>query len=175
MALSKEDTKDQFICRSMQLVNGSIHEIRNLSHQLSAPTLGTGSLIDAINALIEMVVSSSGLVIEFDHRGYCETILMSQKLALYRIVQEQLNNVIKHAAATNVLVSLKQSQTHTILIIEDDGKGFNLSEKTSGIGLNNIITRVKAFDGNIHLKSAPQKGCTIQVVLPTRPKEEKAK
>ena len=165
-ALNKEDLKDHFISRSMQLVNGSINEIRNLSHQLSSPTLGTGSLIDTINALIEMVVTSGNLVIEFDHRKYCRSIDMSQKLALYRIVQEQLNNILKHAAATKVWISLKQTDTSTILIIKDNGIGFNHAEKQNGIGLNNIITRVKALDGNVLIKSAVQKGCMLRVFIP---------
>lgn len=165
-ALHKEEERDHFLNRSIQLVNGSIHEIRNLSHQLSAPTLGTGSLVDSINALIEMVVSSTDLVIEFDHSSYCEPEGMNQKLALYRIVQEQLNNVIKHAAATKVWVLLRQSGTTIILSVKDNGKGFNRCEKQNGIGLNNITTRVKAFDGNVYIDSALQKGCTVKVVLP---------
>jgi two-component system sensor histidine kinase UhpB len=172
--LNKEETKDPFISKSMQLVNGSINEIRNLSHQLSAPTLGTGSLTDAINALIEMVVSSSGLLVEFDNRAYCKTIVMDQQLAIYRIVQEQLNNVIKHAAADKAWISLKQTATHIILLVKDNGKGFTVSEKSHGIGFNNIITRVQSFDGNITIESALQKGCELKVVLPMVFENEKA-
>jgi len=174
MALHREETKDQFICRSIQLINGSIKEIRNLSHQLSAPTLGTGSLRDAINALIEMVVSSSGLLIDFDKRGCCETIIMDQKLALYRIVQEQLNNIIKHAEAAKVWISIRQTDTHTILEVKDNGKGFNIAEKSYGIGLNNIITRAKSFGGNVMIQSALQKGCTLKVSLPLAFEKEKS-
>jgi signal transduction histidine kinase len=172
-ALHKEEERDHILSKSMKLINGSINEIRNLSHQLSAPTLGTGSLVDSINALIEMVVSSGNLVIEFEHSRFYRPISMSQKLALYRIVQEQLNNVIKHAAATKVWVSLKQTGTTTSLSVKDNGKGFNHPEKQNGIGLNNIITRVRAFDGNVKIESALQKGCTVKVVLPITFENEK--
>lgn len=165
-ALHKEGVKDDFIYKSMHLVNSSINDIRNLSHQLSAPTLGTGSLVDAIHALIEGVVSSGHLVIHFEHGGYGQSISKGHELALYRIVQEQLNNIIKHAGATNVWVSLKQTGTATILSVKDDGKGFNHSQKQNGIGLNNIISRVKAFDGQVHIESALGKGCTVEVLLP---------
>lgn len=173
MALNRVETKDQFVYRSIQLVNGSIIEIRNLSHQLSAPTLGTGSLADAINALIEMVVSSTGLLIDYDQRGCFETLIMAQKLALYRIVQEQLNNIIKHAGATKVGISIRKTGTHTILEVKDNGKGFDIAEKSYGIGLNNIISRAKLFGGNAAIESAPQRGCKLKVSLPLVFEKEK--
>lgn len=154
------------IPRSMQLVNSSISEIRNLSHQLSAPTLGTRSLVDSIHALVEMIQLSTRLRFEFDHSGYHMRLDMSQKLALYRILQEQLNNVIKHSGATKVRITLSQNDNTVELTIKDNGKGFNTHTKTNGMGLNNIISRIKVFGGYAQIESAPGKGCLLRVSAP---------
>jgi signal transduction histidine kinase len=154
------------ISRSMQLINSSISEIRNLSHQLTAPTLGTRSLIDSINALIEMVGFSTPLLFEFDHRKFCVPLVMSQKIALYRILQEQLNNIIKHAEATRILIVLTQKADNIILTIRDNGKGFDSKVKSTGMGLNSITSRAKVFGGTVHLDTAPQKGCRLTVTVP---------
>jgi signal transduction histidine kinase len=164
--MASKQENNPLIPRSMQLINSSIGEIRNLSHQLSAPTLGTRSLIDSINALIEMVGFSTDLLFEFNCDGYNDRLSMSQKLALYRILQEQLNNITKHAEATRVWISLSQKEDNIILRVKDNGKGFDSKIKTSGMGLNNIISRVKVFGGSVHIESSPQKGCFLSVVIP---------
>ena len=156
----------------MQLINSSISEIRSLSHQLSAPTLGTRSLIDSINALIEMIGFSTNLQFEFDYSGYHQRLAMSQKLALYRILQEQLNNVIKHSEATKVWISLSQRQNQVILTVRDNGKGFNSKAKTNGMGLNNITSRVKVFGGNAQIESTAGKGCILRVTAPILPQDQ---
>jgi signal transduction histidine kinase len=166
LEMASKQEGQAFVARSMQLVNSSITEIRNLSHQLSAPTLGTRSLIDAINALIETVGYSSNLVFEFDHSGYSDQLNMSQKLALYRIVQEQMNNILKHANATRVWISLNQKNGRVLLTVRDNGEGFDPGVRSNGMGLNNITSRIKVFDGDVHIESAPKKGCFLKVSFP---------
>lgn len=167
-------TEDPLIPRSMELINKSISEIRNLSHQLSSPTLGTGSLLDSINALIEMVGFSTSLLFEFDHKGYRQKLIMSQKLALYRILQEQLNNIIKHAGATRVWISLCQQNGNTQLTVRDNGKGFDKKRKTNGMGINNMISRAKIFGGTVQIESTPGKGSSFNVIIPIAAEKEEA-
>ena len=171
LEMASREESHPLIPRSMQLINSSIIEIRNLSHQLSAPTLGTRSLVDSIYALIETVAPSSQLEFEFDHTGYT-TVIMSQKLALYRILQEQLNNIIKHAQATVVWISLSGNDGNVILTVRDNGKGFDTKTRTGGMGINNIISRAKIFGGTVRLESAPQKGCLLTVTIPRLAVEE---
>jgi signal transduction histidine kinase len=166
LEMASKQENNPLIPRSMQLINSSIVEIRNLSHQLSAPTLGTRSLIDSINALIETMGFSTTLLFEFYHKGYSEQLAMSQKLALYRILQEQLNNIIKHAEATKVRISLIQKGDNVILTVRDDGKGFDSKRKVNGMGLNNITSRAKVFGGAVHIETAPQMGCLLSVRVP---------
>jgi signal transduction histidine kinase len=166
LEMASKNENNPLIPRSMQLLNSSITEIRNLSHQLSAPTLGTRSLVDSINALIETVSLSTKLDIQFDHTGYT-TVIMSQKLALYRILQEQLNNIVKHAGATKVWISLSTRNDIVNLSVRDNGKGFDTTTKTTGMGINNMISRVKVFGGKVHVETAPKQGCLLTVTIPT--------
>jgi len=166
LEMASRQSGDPLIPRSMDLINSSINEIRNLSHQLSAPTLGTGSLVDSIHGLIEMVGFSTNLLFQFDHSNYNVKINMSQKLALYRILQEQLNNIVKHAHATKVHITLFQRDRNIILTVIDNGIGFNPSLKRNGMGLNSIISRAKVFGGAVSIQSAPQKGCLLTVAIP---------
>jgi signal transduction histidine kinase len=166
MALTDKEARERLLPKSIQYVMDSINEIRKLSQDLSAPTLGTRSLIDSISALLEVIRSSSGLRITFRHNSYQTTLPMEQKLALYRIIQEQLNNVIKHAKADKVLIHLAQTATGITLSIKDNGQGFDTTCQRNGIGINNIISRASVFGGSVQLESEPGKGCVLNVLLP---------
>jgi signal transduction histidine kinase len=166
LASKDASLRDQLICKSMQLIHSSIDEIRNLSHELSSPTLGTRSLVDSIAALVENIDLHRKLQIRFVHNAYDDQIQMEQKLAIYRIVQEQLNNIIKHAEAKNVSISLRQEGGMTRLTIQDDGKGFDPILERKGIGLNNMESRARAFQGKLEIRSAVGKGCMLTIVFP---------
>ncbi len=166
MVNSNPEMSTAFLPKSIELVKESINEIRCLSHSLSAPTLGTNSLIDAITSLIDSILPSSSFGIYFEFDNYHQDLLKEQKLALYRIVQEQLNNITKHAQATSVTIKLTQQGQDTILTIQDDGIGFDTEALRTGIGLNNIISRVKAFEGNVQIHSKPEEGCMLIISLP---------
>jgi signal transduction histidine kinase len=113
-----------------------------------------------------MVGFSTAIVFQFDHEGDTGRLVMSQKLALYRIVQEQLNNIIKHAAANKVWISLRENDDNIVLTVTDNGKGFDSTKKTNGMGLNNMISRANVFGGRVKVSTAPQQGCSIMVHLP---------
>lgn len=166
MALSDKETAPHLISKSMKHLNDCINDLRHISHSLTAPTLGAKSLVDAITSLIEMVSLSSGLHIVFQHDAYIRTLPMDQKLSIYRIMQEQLNNVIRHAHATEVTVNLSQTEEQTFLTIKDNGRGFDAHAKRNGIGLNNITSRAKVFEGKVNIESAPGNGCILRVSIP---------
>lgn len=174
MAWNNPDTREQLLPKSIKHVMNCITEIRNLSHALSAPTLGTRSLIDSVTALLEMVASSTGLTIHFIHDSYQTPVHKDQKLAIYRILQEQLNNIIKHAKATVVTVTIAQCGNNTVVRISDNGRGFDVNAKGNGIGLMNMVSRVKVFGGEMNIDTAKGKGCDLQVSLPILTDEEVA-
>jgi signal transduction histidine kinase len=85
------------------------------------------------------------------------------KMTVYRIVQEQLNNILKHAEARQVQISVKHLGDVLSLYIADDGKGFHLKQKRNGIGITNIINRAEIFNGHVEIDSEPDKGCRMLV------------
>ena len=157
------------IRRSMSLIGSSISDIRHLSHQLSAPTLGTRSLVDSIQALVEDIEVSGGIQFSFSHAGYTRPIAMNQKLALYRILQEQLTNIMKHAQASRVIITLFQEDGDVVLTVEDDGRGFDTAGNMKGMGINNMISRARIFDGDVQVCSTPGKGCRLKVRMRAKP------
>ena len=171
MARENPGMRDELLPRSIGHIMDCINEIRQLSHQLSAPTLGTQSLVDSIKALVETVSGSSGLEIQFEHAGYRRSLAKEQKLAIFRILQEQLTNVIKHAGARNVKIELSQCELHTRLEVSDDGQGFDTARASSGIGLLNISSRAKVFGGSLSITSSPGAGTCLLVTMPTVPDE----
>ena len=88
------------------------------------------------------------------------------KLNVYRIIQEQLNNIAKHAAAKNVSVSVQTANNMISVVVADDGKGFDLNEKRKGIGISNMINRIQSFSGEVAIESSPGKGCRIVIKAP---------
>jgi signal transduction histidine kinase len=100
-----------------------------------------------------------------------DPVLINKEIqtTLYRILQEQLNNIKKHAGAREVFISTSLSDDYIYLSIADNGIGFNPAAVREGIGLENIRRRVKFFGGSVRIISAPGKGCEIQVDIPLRP------
>jgi signal transduction histidine kinase len=172
MAVNNPEMREELLPRSIHHLLHCITEIRNLSRELSAPTLGKQSLVDSVQSLIEMVSSASGLVIHFDNKGYQTSLIKDQRLAIYRIVQEQLNNIIKHAAATEVMIRLSQDECITELSIQDNGKGFDVDANRKGIGLNNILSRATVFGGDLAIESCEGKGTLLKVRLPIQANEK---
>jgi PAS domain S-box-containing protein len=166
LASKHPDRTKEYLPQANHLIKASAEEVRNLSHSLSAPTLGSRSLIDAIDDLLAHVNATTKIEFQFNHNNNAEAIDMDQKLAIFRIIQEQLNNILKHANATMVLVTLLTDTEKTALVIKDNGDGFEPELKRKGIGLNNIEARVKAFSGCISILSDNGKGCIVEVTFP---------
>ena len=88
------------------------------------------------------------------------------KLNIYRIIQEQENNIMKYAEAKNVHISLEAKGNNIIIKVEDDGNGFDVNSKRNGIGISNIINRAETFNGTAKIESSPGNGCKIHVSIP---------
>lgn len=107
------------------------------------------------------------LNIKFEHISFKEDLIPeNQKLALFRIVQEQLNNIVKHACAQNVWIKLSKQENEFILKVKDDGKGFSSGQSRKGIGILNIKNRAELFNGEAEIVSQPGNGCLLTVVIP---------
>lgn len=149
--------------RCIGFLNNSIDEIRKLSKMLSAPTLGSATLADCINDLCAELDKLHQLEIVVEANDYVKRLPTDKELALYRIFQEQLDNVIQHANATKVRVILRQHKNKVLFSVEDNGKGFNPKASREGLGINNIMSRVKVLRGTLEIETAPGKGCKMEI------------
>jgi PAS domain S-box-containing protein len=163
--LTTEDgAKEDIITKSKESVNYCIDEIRRLSHSLTPPSLKDISLKEAIEGMIQRTPFVNGEHVELEITGLDEEILSDGlKVTIYRIMQEQLNNILKHASASKIKVGLTQSSYYLSVLIEDDGQGFDLKEKRKGIGLANIASRAELYNGQLTVESSPGGGCTVLV------------
>ncbi|WP_394971606.1 ATP-binding protein [uncultured Croceitalea sp.] len=154
-------------------------EIRTISHELnSAAYKKINNYIIAIQDLIATVSSSSKISIKFE---FTETYDWDNlegdiKINTYRIVQECLQNCVKHAKCKNIAVNLNFNDNKILLKIIDNGVGFNVKKGRKGIGLKNIISRIEKIDGNLNIESNIGKGTEMIVSVPipnlTKKKEQ---
>ena len=153
--------------KSITLMQRAIDEIRKLSKQLSVSFVSTTALEDAIKELIETVAASNQLTITL-HTELFTPVRENEniKLAVYRILQEHLTNMVKHAEAKHVEITLRQSLDKLTLVVVDDGKGFDTTQKSEGIGLRNMRSRAESLMGIFSIDSQPGKGSTLFVQLP---------
>jgi two-component system sensor histidine kinase UhpB len=143
----------------------AIQEARNLSHHMVMPRFSEKDLRDELGHLIENY--NYNQVVELDATSMQEELLPpSIKETLFRIVQEQLSNIYKHAKANSIMIRLSTALRSVTLLIIDNGVGFDVQQKRKGIGITNIFNRVESYNGQADIVSSPGKGCTLSVVIP---------
>ncbi|MHA4844120.1 PAS domain-containing sensor histidine kinase [Flavitalea antarctica] len=165
--LRTEDvTKADIISQSRESVNYCIEEIRRLSHSLTPPSLKETSLRESIEEMIRKIHFVKGEQVNLEITGVDEDILSDGlKVTIYRIIQEQLNNILKYASASVIRVQLTQNCYNLTLLIEDNGQGFDVKAKRKGIGLANIMNRAELYNGQAIIESSPGAGCTVLVIF----------
>lgn len=157
----------EMIALSSKFVGSAINEIRKLSKTLTPPTLGELGLVGSVKDLCESIRSTQAFAVRFYHRDFDEDAFDEDaKLTFYRIIQEQIKNIISHSEASSILIKLISKANKATLVIADNGKGFDFLKTKRGLGLNNIINRAELFNGKTEISSAPGKGCSISVTIP---------
>jgi len=144
-------------------------EVRGISHDLMSKALDKTDLQTALEDLaVRVQQTKPGLAVHFYANYPLDKVQNLAKIHLYRIVQELLANVLKHAEATTVNLQLLEDEGKLLLTVEDDGKGFDVKKALSngGIGLSNVRTRVEVLHGKMHLESVPGKGTFVSIEFP---------
>lgn len=156
-----KNRKEDNLAVAMNLVKESIAEIRDLSHLIEGPRIQDHGFIRSIENFLKQLNNAE--VIQFKLASAVNEDVVSEELqiAVYRIIQEQVSNIIKYSEAALVNIEILQVQERFTLSIKDDGVGFDTAAVTDGIGILNIGTRVKLFNGKLEIKSAPGKGCEL--------------
>lgn len=167
LALTNIELKDELIQKSNKNIISVINEIRQLSRSLMNPTIGDLGLMDSIHDLIENINITRKLHVNLVADHELESLLSpNYKLTVFRIIQEALNNAIKHAKARTVEIRFKRFGTSIMLSIKDDGTGFDSASVKLGAGLKNIQNRVYLVNGTYALQTSPGKGCKIIINFP---------
>jgi signal transduction histidine kinase len=137
-----------------------------LLFELRAPVLQEHGLADALRARLQAVEARSGLTIDFDCQGE-RRLPPGHEQELYRVAQEALNNVLKHAHAARVSVRLVVADRGATLDVVDDGVGFEPGlEGVEGFGLRGMRERVERLAGTLEVESSPGEGCRVHVEVP---------
>jgi len=149
------------------LVDESCKEVRTVSHNLMPNALLKSGLSFAVNDFIEKI-DYSILKINLYTEGLNNRLDNNIEIVLYRVIQECVNNVIKHAGANTLDISLIKDKDGIAATIEDNGCGFDISqkEKFEGIGLKNIVTRINYLKGTVDFDAAPGKGTLVAIHVP---------
>lgn len=167
MMKHKQDDPTELIDRGTKHINTIISEVRNLSRSLVPASINDLGLIASVNDLIESFRALGSFDIQFFAKSSIEERMNeSVKLTIYRILQEQLNNIVRHANAKKVMVEMFQDENKVYLFIADDGKGFDLQTVKKGQGLTNIKSRSELQDGTLEILTNPGYGCKLVIQIP---------
>lgn len=166
VAMEENEPRIELLYKSRKNISMAIEEIRKLSKELITPTLNDLGLVQSIKELIRSIQTVKKMKIRLNISGLDEDALLpEQKINLYRIIQEQLNNILKHAQASTVVIELHKTKEQILLQVKDDGKGFDPRIRRNGVGISNIISRAELYNGRVEIESAPGKGCRLEVIL----------
>lgn len=169
-SLLYQDEKDlkEHLSRIRTDFDKIVEEIRRISNNLMPSVLEAFGIVFAIRNLCVETSDHTGLKISLDFKGDFESLNKTIKTYIFRIAQEALNNIVKHAGARQVELVLIRQREEVLFTIRDDGKGFNLQEikSGSGHGMNNMRERVNLLNGSIEIDSQVNAGTQITINIP---------
>lgn len=167
-ARENETLRKELVVKSEEVIRNAINDISLLCNSLTPPTLKDIGLHDAIEDLLSAYIPLNKFKAHLDFNLVPEKIEEDLQFILYRITQEQVNNIARHAEAKNVWLNYNAGPTGINITIRDDGKGFDVKTQRFGMGLQNIKNRLSLYHGKMEIKSAPGKGCTIVIFIPKK-------
>ncbi|OYX15757.1 MAG: histidine kinase [Algoriphagus sp. 32-45-6] len=164
--LNLNSSKPEKQTEGKEYINQIIQEVRSLSKTLNLDWVETLSLDDFIRQQLQRIEAT----------GFCETSFVSdhsfdqlakdQKIVLVRVIQEALNNAIKHASPSALEIKISRSDINRWIEIQDNGAGFDVNQKTSGSGMTNLKKRMETIGGTFDIQSSLGKGTRIKLSLP---------
>ena len=154
--------------RSMDMLDSSIKELRSVAHNLMPESLLKFGLDTALKDFCDSITGSGVLKVSYHSFGMQKELLdKNTEITLYRIIQELINNTIKHAGATEAIVQLQVHEGKLEIMVEDNGKGFDTTflDGVKGIGWSNIKNRIEYIKATLSLTSQPGKGTSVQLLI----------
>ena len=160
----KQEENISLLVKAKEMVTESQQEIRLLSSSIKPPVFSFMTLSQSLDHLIADIIRVKKIRFHLNNSDLDESVLDDQhKLLIYRVVQEQLNNIIKYAEAAEIKITVSNDDDIVHIRITDDGKGFDTKETQTGLGLRNIQTRLQLHKGQMKIESSPGNGCKLSV------------
>ncbi len=164
LTLQKDD--ELVFARSMDMLDGSVQELRRVAHALKPPSLEVFGLKTALRDYVEAINSMKTIKTILQTIGDERRFEKEQELIIYRVIQELINNVLKHSQATECLVQVSYLSDHLSITVEDNGKGFDTKLENNGMGWGNVRQRVDFLKGTLDLSSSEGRGTSVQINIP---------
>ncbi len=167
--LTAKTAREKFAIKQVRaLIISAIENVRDVSSNLVVSQKAECSLVQILSEFVNKIKGIKAFKISFKHCAEDKLSTMSpqMKIVFFRIVQEQLNNIIKHSKATKVMIKIYCGKGMAKLSILDNGIGFDSSKPVAGIGLANMETRLKQLNGKMTITSSPGNGCILNILLP---------
>jgi signal transduction histidine kinase len=155
----------------IQDIGALADEVRAFSHNLSPLLLQEKGLVDSIRQISERVNQSGELFIQFESIGSQRHVSYRYELMIYNILQELIQNIIKHAGASEVIIQLMMEPELISIFVEDNGEGFEKKLHKDGLGFSQIRQLIKFVRGNFYVESSPGNGCRVSIEFPVLPDE----
>jgi signal transduction histidine kinase len=165
--MPQQNSQYELISKTLLLVDESCKEVRQVSHNMMPNALLRKGLVNAVKEFIGQL-NTGVLSINLQTEELAKPLQSHVETILYRVIQESVNNVVKHAAATQLDISLSQEADGIDVLIEDNGKGFDTTATrvTDGIGLQNITSRIHYLKGTVEWNSSLGKGTLVAIHIP---------
>ncbi len=144
----------------------STERTREISHELMPPLLNKFGINHTLTDLIHSVEMIGHISITMKNDYLIKISNQFKLLHLYRIIQEMINNTIKHAKASKILISFEEKADNLMMIYADDGIGYDMDVKSGGLGMNNILTRTKLLNGDIDVITSIDQGFKVYIKFP---------
>ena len=153
-----------------ELLDMACYEVRKIAHNMMPGTIAKFGLVAAIRDMCIALEKVQNMEVNFQTINFKQNLPEALSVTIYRIVQELLNNVAKHAEATEVIVQLSCHHQKVHLIVEDNGVGFDVEAayEKDGIGVSSVCSRVRYLNGHMEVESFPDKGTTYNIQFPVK-------
>lgn len=157
----------KFLAKSSEdFITEAMQDVRQLLLNLSPTVLEEFGYTTAVEGLVNKINETHKINFKLVVFGMSGRLRKEYELVLYRLTQELINNVLKHAEANYVSLQIGRRDKKIILMIEDDGKGFDIDVHKSGYGLQNLYARTKLMHGSITIDSKPGNGTSVLIEIP---------
>jgi len=167
MANVSEKKKEIYLHKACDYIDDVIQKVRSIAKNLVIPGAHIIGLLDNIKNLLVDLKEIHPIKIEFHKENIIEKDLDEKmQMTIFRIVQEQINNILKHAKATHAVIHLSRQGNEMTLVISDNGEGCDMAKEKSGVGIKNIKSRADLYHGRATIISEPGHGFELKVILP---------